>query len=128
MTPNCSGYYNIGSAYGADADNCSTQFERRKCVNTKENYNGRPQEMYHNENGMHGNMNGNMHENMHGNMNGNMHGNMHGNKMKKNNNKKMQMGKSKEMYTDFCEVCEGVTPVENQNKCYNWCTSSNIPT
>jgi hypothetical protein len=39
MTPNCSGYYNIGSAYGADADNCSTQFEKRKCVNKKENYN-----------------------------------------------------------------------------------------
>ena len=27
----CSGYYNIGSAYGKDAANCSTKFETRSC-------------------------------------------------------------------------------------------------
>jgi len=39
MPPNCSGYYNIGSAYGENASNCSTKFETRNCVNKKENYN-----------------------------------------------------------------------------------------
>jgi len=29
--PSCSGYFNIGAAYGTSADNCGTQFVRKLC-------------------------------------------------------------------------------------------------